>query len=438
MKVSVQGLAAELQLVLGETAERAARQAGWLVRMRKLSGAGFVQALVLGWLADPGAKLDDLAALLNVAPQSLHERLNAKAVACLQRVLRAALGTLMAGRAETIPLLRRFTEVCIEDTTSIPLPASLGDTYPGCGGSYPDAGKAGLKFLVQLEAITGRIRLIEPAAATTSDHTFQEQLPQLPTGALRLVDLGFFDIDRMQEEQKQGTFWISRIPARMKIREIGNKHGCNISEWLKGIKTDQVDRQVRIGFKGALTCRIVAIRTPKEIVEKRLERLEKKARKQGRKVSEAQRLMCRWTILITNLTDEARFKPADLWVLYRLRWQVELMFKRWKSEGGLARSRGRIGNRVLCEFLAKLIAVIIKHWASLLRGGPLNTASSTRMGSRVRWWTGRLQTALAQQDPLQAIAVLTRLKSDLDHLPKRPRRNRPTTRQTLYAPRIAA
>lgn len=438
MKVSVQGLAAELQSLLGETAEQAARQAGWMVRKRKISGSGLVQALVLGWLADPGARLEDLAASLNIAPQSLHERLNAKAVDCLRRVLRAALGSLVAGRAETIPLLRRFTEVCIEDTTTIPLPPSLGDTYPGCGGSYPDAGRAGLKILVQLEAITGRVQVIEPAAATTSDHTLQEQLPRLPTGSLRLVDLGFFNIARMLQEHKQGIFWISRIPARIKIREIGEERGCNISEWLKGIKADRVDRQVRIGFKGALACRIVAIRTPEEIVEKRLQRMEKKARKQGRKVSEAQRLMCRWTILITNLMDQDRFKPAELWVLYRLRWQVELMFKRWKSEGGLARSRGRRGDRVLCECLAKLIAVIIKHWASLLRGGPLNSASSTRMGSRVRCWASRLQATLDGGDPSRVIAVLTRLKSELDRLPKRPRRNRPTTRQTLYAPRIAA
>ena len=109
--------------------------------VRKITGAGFVQSLVLGWMADPHAKLEDLAATLGVADQSLDERFNDRAVDCLKRVLNAALGYLFEARPETIPLLRRFTAVAIDDSTSLTLPASLAQEYPGCGGSDPDAGR---------------------------------------------------------------------------------------------------------------------------------------------------------------------------------------------------------------------------------------------------------------------------------------------------------
>ena len=72
MAVSVQGLAAALQTHLTDDAEEAAKDAGFVVRKRKITGAGFVQGLVLGWLDDPDAKLDDLAAPMGVTVQALH------------------------------------------------------------------------------------------------------------------------------------------------------------------------------------------------------------------------------------------------------------------------------------------------------------------------------------------------------------------------------
>jgi IS4 transposase len=41
--------------------------------------------------------------------------------------------------------------------------------------------------------------------------------------------------------------------------------------------------------------------------------------------------------------------------LYRVRWQIELLFKLWKSQGRLDKSLGHRGERVLCEVLAKLL-----------------------------------------------------------------------------------
>jgi hypothetical protein len=435
--ISVQGLATALQTLLTETAEKAAKDSRLIIRKRKLSGAGFVQALVLGWLGDPLAKLEDLSAPLGIALQSLHERFNAKAVDCLQRVLREAMKCLFEARPETIPLLRRFPEVCLEDSTTSGLPASLADEYPGCGGSHPEAGRAGLKVIVQLEAITGRVCISEPVSASTSDRALHPSLPAIPRGGLRLADLGFFDLQRMARDTEQGIFWISRVPARLTVRS-GKEPGRNVAEWLGRQKSDRIDTIVTLGTKERLVCRLVAVRAPKAVAEQRLRRLEKKLNKKGRKLSEAQRMLCGWTVMITNLLDADRFTVEQLWVLYRVRWQVELLFKRWKSGGGLDRSRGRTAHRALCEFLAKLLAVLIKHWATLLRGGPLCVVSATRAGSRVKWWAGRLEEAVSLGKFEAIVDVLERLKGDLDRLPKRPRRTRPTTRQSLFAPRFAA
>ena len=55
-------------------------------------------------------------------------------------------------------------------------------------------------------------------------------------------------------------------------------------------------------------------------------------------------------------------------VLARVRWQIELMFKLWKSYGYIDQWRSEKPWRILCEVYAKLIAMIIQHWI-LLTGG---------------------------------------------------------------------
>lgn len=435
MRISVHGLAAILQTLLTTVADQAAKDSGFVQRVRKITGAGFVQALVLEWMADPQAKHEDLAAHLGVTNQSLQERFGPKAADCLKRVLKHALTCLFEARRETIPLLRRFPAVVLVDSTTVTLPASLAAEYPGCGGSHPEASSAGLKVLARMEAIAGEVQLSEPVPASTSDRTVYESLPPVLPGSLCLRDLGFFDVERLAQDTERGIFWISRVPAKLTVRNAGGP-GQSIAAWLRSQEADRIDAVVTVGTKQRVTCRLVAVRTPPAVAEQRLKRLEKKLSKKGRKVSEAQRLLCEWTVMITNLFDAERFASEQLWVLYRVRWQIELLFKRWKSGGGLATSRARTGQTALCEFLAKLLAVMIKHWATLLRGGPLCVVSATRAHSRIRWFAPRLALAL-KAGWATIVEVLEALKLELDRLPKRPRRKRPTTRQLLFAPRFA-
>jgi hypothetical protein len=433
MAISVQSLAAALQTLLTDVAEKAAAAAGFIRRRRKITGAGFVQSLVLGWMADPKAKLEDLAAPLGIADQSLQERVNDQAVDCLRRVLSAAMGYLFEARPEAIPLLRRFTAVAIDDSTAVALPAALAGEYPGCGGSDGDAGRAGLKVRARLEAIAGRLELTEPRPAQASDRALHAALSPLPPGGLRLADLGSFDLARMAADTAGGVHWIGRAPTRLLVRN-GGEAGRNLPEWLRRQGSDRIDAIVTVGSKTRLTCRPVAVRAPEEGVKRRLENLERKQRKKGRKVSEAQRMLCEWTVMLTDLDAAGHFTAEQLWALYRVRWQVELLFTRWKSGGGLGASRGRTPHRVRCAALAKLLAALIKHWGTSLRGGPLGVVSAVRAASRVKWWATRLAAAIGSGAPEAVVRVLQRLKADRDRLPKRPKRKRKTTRQTLFAP----
>ncbi len=58
----------------------------------------------------------------------------------------------------------------------------------------------------------------------------------------------------------------------------------------------------------------------------------------------------------------------EAFVLARVRWQIELRFKRFKSLGQIDESRSNKPIRIWCEVYAKLIAMVIPHWILLVGG----------------------------------------------------------------------
>src|SRR5262249_46091222 len=171
-----------------------------------------------------------------------------------------------------------------------------------------------------------------------------------------------------------------------------------------------------------------------EVAAQRLHRLRKRLKKKGRKLSQRQRIMCQWTVMITDLAAET-FTVEEVCVLYRVRWQIELLYKAWKSGGGLGRTRGRRGGRVLCEAYAKLLGLVVQHWGTLLRGGPLCGISLVRAARRVKRLA--LQIAAALRGPVGLRRVLSKLRARLRDLPCRgQRKKQPSTRQLLLMPEL--
>jgi hypothetical protein len=106
--------------------------------------------------------------------------------------------------------------------------------------------------------------------------------------------------------------------------------------------------------------------------------------------------------LVTN-APPAVLAIREALVLARARWQIELLFKLWKSEGRLDEWRSADPARILCEVYAKLTAMVIQHWVLLTGCWDAADRSLTQAAQAVRDHAVGLLLGLASRSGLIAV-----------------------------------
>jgi hypothetical protein len=429
-----------MQSVLTHAADQAARDSGFRQRRSKLGGAAFARMVVFGSLSQPRPTLEDYAQTaaalgVTVQPQAIDQRFTPQAADYLRRVLAATMQQVIAADPVVIPLLQQFPGVFLEDSTTVPLPDALRDSWPGCGGGNADheGTQAAIKFQVRLDYCTGQLSGPLPCVGSASDQRTALPTDQLPAGALRIADLGYFDLDVFQKLQQRGVYWLTRWqPGTALFTAAGQE--LSLATYLTKQSGTVVDVPVQLGKTLRLPCRLVAFRVPKPVAAKRRRRLLKKARKKCRTVSATALVLCDWNLFLTTL-PAAVADAAAVSVLARLRWQIELLFKLWKSDAHLAEQSSGKPWRVLCEVLAKMIGVVVQHWL-LLVGCWQYPARSVRKGAKaVRGMALALASSLDDVVALErCIAVIARCLRVAARINKR--HKQPHSYQLLQQPTV--
>jgi hypothetical protein len=368
--MAIAEVAAALVDVFSSVAYRAAHQSGFVQRESKLSGEAFVQALTFGWLQNPRATLEELAQAaasigVRITKQGLDQRFGPQAADCLQRVLQEAVSRVIAADPVATRVLQRFPGgVCLLDTTTIVLPDALAALWPGCGGSTPAAGQAALKLFARWNLLNGQLQGPFLYAGRVADKACEQELEALPAGTLRLGDLGFFSLDRFQELGAQGGYWLTRVQPGTVVYEATGA-ACSLADLLGRQAASVVDLSVRLGATHRLHCRLIAVRVPHHVAEKRRERLREQQKRKGRRYQDRDPwALAEWTVFATNVSAELLSVDEAL-VLGRCRWQIELLWKLWKSEGIVDESRSSKPWRILTEVYAKLLGMVVQHWILL-------------------------------------------------------------------------
>jgi len=354
---------------LGTPLDDLARTTGCVRRQRKFSGASLTRTLVLAVLLRPAAKNRDYQAMaaklgVHVTEEAIDHRFTDGLVLFLEQILTQAVSQTLAAKAADAPLLQKFSDVRIGDSTTLTLPDEFADRFPGCGGTGT-AGQAAMKIQVLWSLVTGQLLgwQIEPGRASDAKSEIAEALP--PARSLSVLDLGYYSLDRFRRVGETDAYWISRLQHGTKVFDAAGK-SLDLQSFLRERgENGLVDAMVLLGEKERLACRLIAVRVPPETAARRRQKIREKARDHGREPSQEYLELQEWTIFVTNC-DAELLTWKEVVVLYRARWQIELLFKLWKSHKHLAALEVVASpQRQMAVLYAKLIGVIVQHWMLL-------------------------------------------------------------------------
>jgi len=426
-----------LQGLLEESMDVLARETGCVKRERKFSGSTLLSSLVLTVLRTPTPKPWDYqstAAQLGVAvtENAITRRFTPELVKFLEAALRRVLSHVLTADTPPIKLLNRFPQVVIGDSTTITLPDEFADQFPGCGGSH-GGGKAAIKIQVLWDLRHGQLQILLEAGRASDAKSPITEIP-LPKGSLSIFDLGYFSLDRFERVEKEESYWLSRLQHGTTVYTMAGKPVTLQKFLATNAKRGVVDAQVTLGEK-RLPCRLVAMRVPPEIVARRRQKAYENARDRGREPSREYLDLLEWTIFVTNC-PKSLLMWKEVVVLYRARWQIERLFKLWKSYNRLAdRDVEAPAVRQLAEIYVKLIAVIIQHGILLMTVWIDGRRSLWRAAASLRNWIGQLIGVIGNRTKLRE--TLERQRKFLAHSARvNSRRKHPSCFQLLNNPEL--
>jgi hypothetical protein len=426
-----------LQGMLEAAMDELARETGCVKRTRKFSGSTLLSTLVLTVLRNPKPQPRDFqttAAQLgvHVTENAICQRFTPGLVNFLAAALQRVLDHMLTADAPPTKLLDHFSEVVIGDSTTIALPDEYAEQFPGCGGAH-GSGKAALKIQVLWELRHGRLQvLLEPGRASDAKSPISE-LP-LPAGSLSMFDLGYFSVDRFARVERAKGYWLSRLQHGTTVYNAAGKPVALQKFLAKNVKRGVVDVRVQIG-ENRLPCRLVAVRVSAAIAARRRQKIREKARDHGRTPSGEYLALQEWTIFVTNCPPSL-LKWNEIVVLYRARWQIERLFKLWKSYNRLADCQeGAPAAQQLAGVYMRLIAVIVQHGILLMAVWLDGRRSLWRAAASLRNWIGQIIAVI--DDTTKLRRVLDRQRQSLVTSARvNSRRKHPSCSQLLNNPEL--
>jgi hypothetical protein len=367
-----------VQDILTRVANKEGRRTGFIQRERQMNGAGFAQAMILGGMQSVQATRSEqhqhaVMAGQSISRQGFEQRVEqANSVEFMKALLSETLRRVVVSEQPRM-VFPAFNGVYLTDCTRL--------EWPGLG----------LKAGVRLDIQDGQME-VSLMELKDNDQTAAVIERELPTGALHIADLGFFKLERFKRWTNAGVYWLTRYKVGALLFDQ-NGLALDLVSMLRNTP-DSVRLSVTVG-KQRLDATLLAHRLSPDALAKRLERLQEQARLDQTPLPQRQRDLSTWTIYLTNVPDLS-FDQA--FILARTRWQIELLFKLWKSHAKLLVSRSKLPIRQQVEGLAKFIGVIFSHWCLLVSGWHFDTLSALDALRLLRSFLPALWRALDQPD----------------------------------------
>jgi Transposase DDE domain. len=254
-----------------------------------------------------------------------------------------------------------FKRIRILDSTGFGLPSNLEKEYKGSNG-------AALKIQLEYDLVSGNFLFVTPQNGIVSDRTYGSTLGDtIEPGDLFLRDLGYFSYPELQKMEDAQAFFISRIynKAALYLKNDSKVRGpkyirIDLAELMDGMEYGET-REIEgiyAGYDHKMPVRLIVCKLTEEQTKKRMVMREKKEKKKGVTYTPLTKKLASLNMYITNI-PETIITKHEVFELYTLRWQVEILFKTWKSIYQLHAVKRTKLERFQCHLYGTLLSLII-------------------------------------------------------------------------------
>ena len=230
-------------------------------------------------------------------------------------------------------------QVEIFDSTTI----SLFQEILKCSGRNPASGKrkGGIKMHTIINVDETVPKVVRFTSAATNDHILLDK-PELSPDKIYVFDKGYNDYQAFAKFTESGTGFVTRIKDNAVYQTVKNQ---KIEEYI---------------HSGVIEDILIELTVKEENKEKKLKL---------RKVRFYDRVLKREFEFLTSLFE---FRADMIAALYRIRWQIELLFKQLKQNFPLKYFPGDNENaikiQIYCALIANLLMTIVqkrlkRHWS---------------------------------------------------------------------------
>lgn len=297
-----------------------------------------------------------------MSKQAIDKRFNERTKHMLTEILQSVISKQINRNFADPKAANFFSQIRIMDSSEFKVSKNVKDTFPGYGGPGREAM---VQIQFEYELLGGQVTRLSLGSALNADITAgMEGIDNVPARSLLLRDLGYFAPKTFAELSKRDISFISRgktqwnyyIIESNKLKLLTTK---DIIDKLKMQEEKYLDIEVLVGEQARTPVRLVANLLNDEQTKKRLKRKRSHLGKLGKDAKEGACL----NLFLTNIERE-KCNASEIYQLYCLRWQVELIFKTWKSILKIHKIHSMNSIRLECILLVKLLWIML-NWSIL-------------------------------------------------------------------------
>lgn len=406
-----------------EKIEQIARDVGFVKRKSKLTGHLFmvVFTFAMNTYGTPTlAQLVDLLKLVanvKIKREGFFQRIKEEAVLFFQAMLSQVLKVKVSDLLD-LDILDVFNRLIILDSTVFQLPPELAEHFRGSGGS---ASPSAVKIQFGYDLLSSQFfHVIQDG--TCPDNSYKNGfIEKVEKGDLHIRDLGYSNVLVLIEIDQARAYYLSRLKSQVTLyikNELSELVEFDLESYLAKVGENLVEIELYLKKNDqSAPTRLVIEAVPDEVKAERLRKLNKTNKKKGRITKKKTKLWQGFNIYISNVPYKmARFTKkewkkfnkkhaqaanqvatdvqerkkyvyidlkkldhdyeacildlikratitilaaTDFRLLYSIRWQIELIFKNWKSNFALDKMTGQKSERIKCMIYAKLLYIFI-------------------------------------------------------------------------------